>query len=206
MPDLQRQINDRVAAFVSEITDIAREAAMETLSDALGSEQDRRRTGGLSNGRASVTPRRRSAGGKRAPHEIQRTAEALHAHVTANPGERMEDIARALGSTTRDLALPVKKLLSDKRIRTEGQKRATRYYPADGRTRAAQSSRKQTARKQPRPAEAGGEAQGRRAPAQEAPLARSRSGPRAPSPGRRARSAARPIGRGGSRLPTRPPR
>jgi hypothetical protein len=34
------------------------------------------------------------------------------------------------GASTKDLTLPVKKLLSGKKIRTQGEKRATEYFPA----------------------------------------------------------------------------
>jgi hypothetical protein len=42
----------------------------------------------------------------------------------------MEAIAKALATPTRDLNLPVKKLLAGKKIRVQGHKRATEYFPA----------------------------------------------------------------------------
>ena len=33
---------------------------------------------------------------------------------------------------TKDLALPIRKLVGQKQIRTEGQRRATRYFPGAG--------------------------------------------------------------------------
>jgi hypothetical protein len=71
-------------------------------------------------------------GGKRTADEIAQMADAFLAHVTANPGQRMEHIARELGLATPELMLPVRKLLADRKLRVEGQKRATQYYPADG--------------------------------------------------------------------------
>jgi hypothetical protein len=41
----------------------------------------------------------------------------------------MEVITKALGTPTRDLNLPIKKLLAAKKIRAEGHKRATEYFP-----------------------------------------------------------------------------
>ena len=58
-------------------------------------------------------------------------ADSFLAYVTANPGQRMEHIARELGLATPELTLPVRKLLADGKLRVEGQKRATQYYPAD---------------------------------------------------------------------------
>ena len=42
----------------------------------------------------------------------------------------MEALGKALGVATKDLTIPVKKLLASKRIRTHGEKRATEYFPA----------------------------------------------------------------------------
>ena len=42
----------------------------------------------------------------------------------------MEAIGKALSTPTRDLNLPVKKLLAAKRISVKGLKRATEYFPA----------------------------------------------------------------------------
>jgi hypothetical protein len=41
----------------------------------------------------------------------------------------MEAIGKALGLPTRELNLPIKKLLAGKKIRSEGHKRATEYFP-----------------------------------------------------------------------------
>jgi hypothetical protein len=41
----------------------------------------------------------------------------------------MESIARALNMTTKELVLPARKLLLEKKIVAKGQKRATRYFP-----------------------------------------------------------------------------
>ncbi len=52
--------------------------------------------------------------------------------IQANPGLRVEQIGRTLGAATKDLTLPLKKLLSQRMVRSEGQRRATRYFPAGG--------------------------------------------------------------------------
>ena len=38
-------------------------------------------------------------------------------------------MAKALGVQTKELALPIAKLLKSKAIKKRGQKRATKYYP-----------------------------------------------------------------------------
>jgi hypothetical protein len=151
MSDIQRQINARIEAFVSEVSALARQAAMEALSSALD-HTGARRTGGraaapsVSNGVALTrTPRRKGA--KRSPDEIAGTVTALQAHIAANPGQRMEEIASALNVGTKDLTLPIKKLLADKSISRRGQKRATRYYPGAGAGAGAGAAAKRGAAK-----------------------------------------------------------
>ncbi len=73
---------------------------------------------------------KRPLGAKRPPAELVKLTEKLGEYIKANPGLGMEVIGKALGSPTKDLNLPVKKLLAAKKIRVEGQKRATEYFPA----------------------------------------------------------------------------
>ena len=51
-------------------------------------------------------------------------------YITANPGQRMEEIGEGMGITSRVARRPLSKLLDKGLIRREGQKRASRYYPA----------------------------------------------------------------------------
>jgi hypothetical protein len=123
MENLQNQVNTRVEAFVAEITELARAAAYEALSGALDTP--------IAGGRGVTATMRGRKGGKRTAEEIAQMAEAFLAHVTANPGQRMEHIAKELGLATPELTLSVRKLLAEGKLRVEGQKRATQYYPAD---------------------------------------------------------------------------
>jgi hypothetical protein len=50
--------------------------------------------------------------------------------IKATPGQRMEQIAKGLKSSTQELALPAKKLIADKKVKTKGERRATKYFPA----------------------------------------------------------------------------
>jgi hypothetical protein len=128
MRDLQSQVNERVNAFVAEITELARHAAYELLASSLDQEE----TGGR--GRALVTrggtlPSRRK-GAKRTSDELAAMADAFLAYIGDHPGQRMEVIAKELGYDTQELTLPVKKLVASGQIQVEGQKRATSYFLA----------------------------------------------------------------------------
>jgi hypothetical protein len=133
MDNLQHQVNARVEAFVAEITELARAAAYQALSAGLDTP--------IAGGRSVTVAMRGRRGGKRTAAEIAQMADAFLAHVTANPGQRMEHIAKELGLPTPELTLPVRKLLADGKLRVEGQKRATQYYPADGGRGSAKTTR-----------------------------------------------------------------
>jgi predicted transcriptional regulator len=77
-----------------------------------------------------------SAGRPRGTRGAKRTAEDLEAlcttfasFVKAHPGLRIEQINKELGTTTKDLALPIRKLVSNGMISAKGNKRSTTYFP-----------------------------------------------------------------------------
>lgn len=147
MIDLQSQVNERVSSFVSEITELARQAAYDMLASALDQEEGSGR-GRLFLTRGGALSSRRK-GAKRTAEELGTMADAFMAYITENPGQRMENIAKELGYTTQELTLPVKKLLSTGKIHVEGQKRATSYFAApaeseDGAGRSKTRSRTRT--------------------------------------------------------------
>jgi hypothetical protein len=72
----------------------------------------------------------RAPGEKRPPAELAKLTARLGDYIKANPGQRMEAIGKALGTPTKELNLPINKLLAAKKIKTQGQKRATEYFPA----------------------------------------------------------------------------
>ncbi len=142
MSDIQHAINERIDEFVAQITELAKQAALETLESGLSGGgrrgSDKVLTGGA---------RGRRKSGKRSPEEIQVHADELLNHLRENQGQRMEAIAKALGSTTKDLTLPIKKLLQQGLVRVEGQKRATSYYPAPPKSKATKGGRRKGGRR-----------------------------------------------------------
>ncbi len=135
MNDVDRQIRDRVEAFVSELTDLIRQAALESVSEVLGGQA----VPAVGSRRGGRPPRSRSRrrGGKRSPEEIDATTHRVLEYVQQNPGHGVEQMAMDLAANTKDLTLPIKKLLSNGDLLTEGQKRATKYYATSGAGAAA---------------------------------------------------------------------
>jgi len=70
---------------------------------------------------------KRAKGAKRTPEELEQLTSSLLGHIRKNPGQRVEQIGKALGVPTKELALPIIKLLDNKQLKKTGQKRATSY-------------------------------------------------------------------------------
>jgi hypothetical protein len=128
-----QQIRKTIEAFVEELSSLVRMAAVQSVTDAFGASSGPapRRGGaarpGKGRARAGAAP---GKGQKRAPEALAELVTALHAAIKETPGQRMEQVAKALQSSTQELALPAKKLIADKKIKTKGERRATRYFPA----------------------------------------------------------------------------
>jgi hypothetical protein len=71
---------------------------------------------------------KRKQSARRSSEAGERIAKLVVSHLKKHPDSRLEQIAAALGSySTKDLALPIKKLLTDKLIIKKGQRRGTTY-------------------------------------------------------------------------------
>lgn len=72
-------------------------------------------------------------------------AERLHHYVKGHPGQGIEQISESLDIASKELKLPVVKLLAMRKLRTEGQKRGTRYFA--GAQRGARRQARRVVRK-----------------------------------------------------------
>jgi hypothetical protein len=134
MSDFQNEMNHAVQSFVTQITELARRAAITTLESAFNGRAGR--TGAapaaVALATAGMARPERSRGGrgaKRTPADLEALSQNFAAFVKANPGLRIEQINKELGTTTKDLALPIRKLIADGTISAKGQKRSTTYFP-----------------------------------------------------------------------------
>ena len=136
MSSVEKQIRASIDSFVSELNALVRQAAVDAVREALGADSESRQrdsargghaTGGGSGPRNRAARRRRRV--KRSPRVLQKLETTLLSEITRNPGQRIESIGKRLGVATRDLNLPIKKLIDAKKIRKRGEKRATEYLP-----------------------------------------------------------------------------
>jgi len=129
MANYQSEVQKLVDGFVGELLEIWRRQAIDTLTGGMGGgrgQGGRAASSGLSLGRG------RGRGAKRTSNELDQLADGFVEFVTKNPGLRIEQINKQLGTTTKDLALPIRKLLSDGVIKAKGKKRSTAYFPGEG--------------------------------------------------------------------------
>ena len=138
------EIRARVEVFTADLTALIRKAALESVHQALGGSarahaaaQVRRKPGrpaGSKTTKPAVASNPKAkdgkTGGKRDSKVLAALVEKLHSYIKAHPAQRIEPIGVALGVATKDLALPIKKLLKAKRISSRGFKRSTSYSSA----------------------------------------------------------------------------
>ena len=135
MSSIEKQIRNSIESFVAELNGLVRQAAVEAVSHALGGNAA---PAGRAAGRDAKTapaaararPRksRRGRRVKRSPRVLAKLQGQLLEEITLNPGQRIEAIGKTLGVPTKDLNLPIKRLLVLKRIKKKGEKRATEYF------------------------------------------------------------------------------
>ncbi|HMJ14442.1 MAG TPA: DNA-binding protein [Polyangiaceae bacterium] len=134
MSDVDNQIREQIEAFVSDLNQLVRQAALEAVAAALGGDGAAvvAGRGGRAPGFARALARGRGKGAKRTAEELEGTRESVLDYVRRNAGQGVEQIAKALNVPSRDLVLPIRKLVAAGQLSTKGQKRATKYFSGSG--------------------------------------------------------------------------
>ena len=129
MSDFQNEMNHAVQGFVAQITELARRAAINTLESAFGGRGGSRAAAAAVAGIAQVGRPRGGRGAKRSAADLEALSGKFASFVKSHPGLRIEQINKELGTTTKDLALPIRKLVSEGVVKAKGQRRSTKYFP-----------------------------------------------------------------------------
>ena len=142
---IESEIRSLVDSFVHEVSARVRQAALDSLRQAIEGNAAAPARRGRKPGRraapvaaAAGTPGRR--GRKPSAASVQAAAD-LQSHVAAHPGLRLEEIGAALGQDTKGLKGPAARLVRDGILRTEGARRGTRYFPGSGKSAAGGKGR-----------------------------------------------------------------
>jgi len=134
--NINQQIEARVQAFVQELSSLVKSAALDAVSGALGgaatagAKGRRGRPPGSKNKKSAAAPSaaRRGKRGKRTSAQVDQMAARVFDHVKKNPGIGVEKISKAFRLKSKELTLPIGKLLESKKLRTTGQRRGTKYF------------------------------------------------------------------------------
>jgi hypothetical protein len=131
---LDNEIQSRISSFLSELSLLVKRSALETVHEALGEGAASRRGPGRPR-KVSFSvrgrPRRIATRGmrvKRSSAQIEAIGSKVLSHVRSKPGQRLEEIGRALRTDTGVLKRPIANLLAAKMLSTKGKKRGTKYF------------------------------------------------------------------------------
>ena len=125
-------MSTRVRELIDEFANKLEDALKQDLRDAI--EKLGIGIYGAHKSSATRQPKPRGRNGtKRDAAALDGLSQQFVAFVSKHPGLRIEQINQQLGTTTKNLALPIRKLIADGTIKTSGQKRSTTYELSTGR-------------------------------------------------------------------------
>jgi hypothetical protein len=119
-----RNLDEEIEQLVRRHLSAVRAAAAAALERAFASMEPAPRP----QSRRSVKPKGR-IGRRRAPGEVAALSERLHAAIIASPGATMATLAAQVGASPRELNRSATLLRRAGRVRSAGQRQATRYFP-----------------------------------------------------------------------------
>src|SRR6185503_8915330 len=125
MLDPHREIQALVDNFVADLSELAKRIAIEQLKAAFGVGA---KLAGTKLGSVKLPPITMSAP-KPSRANGARRGKLLSA-IADQPGRRAEDISASLGAKTAEIAQPLRRLVAERLVRTEGARRGTRYFSA----------------------------------------------------------------------------
>ena len=124
MLDPHREIKALVDNFVADLSELAKRIAIEHLKAAFAAGTQVA-TSPPGPPRPARAPRSRA---RRDQREIAALRGKLLATIAEQPGRRAEDLGSALGTKTAQIAQPLRRLVVERLVRTEGARRGTRYF------------------------------------------------------------------------------
>jgi hypothetical protein len=135
---IDQKIEARILSFVDDLTSLVHDAVSDAVSDAVRSAISSTRGGGGGGGgggrggrparAASSDGRGPGTGKKRTSEQVDAMGSRLLAEIKRGGGRRIEQIAASMRVKTSVLKLPVIKLMAEKKIKTTGTRRGTKYF------------------------------------------------------------------------------
>lgn len=127
---IEEQIQQRVEAFTRELSQLVRQAALEAVEEAIRGEMAGGGAARPAARRAGAARRPGGRGGRRSAEDIAALQAQVLTHITANPGQRLEEISAGMAVPSKELKRPIANLLESGEVTKKGERRGTRYSPA----------------------------------------------------------------------------
>lgn len=131
---VQEELQAEIERFAGNVTAILQSAVADALADALGAVKTPRvaTTGGKKKVTKKTSAKRvaRNKGQKRSRKDLERLTSKLLTQVGKADGQSIEELGKAMKMPTKELKLPMQKLLDAKQVKKKGRLRATRYSAA----------------------------------------------------------------------------
>jgi len=161
---MQNDIRTLVDDFTTQLEQMIRRTALEQVVVALGggATPARRGPGRPPKAAGSAPIRPAAKGGKRDAASLDEMGVGILAFVKSNPGQGAIEIAAALKTDVGTIRLPMQKLLADRKVRTQGQRRGTKYFASGGgdsgsvKPKPAPTAKKKTGKRGPKKTKATG--------------------------------------------------
>lgn len=153
---LESEIRTCINSFVDELSSLVKQAAIQSVQEALGGSSAPARRGPGRPRKANAVIRRPSSKRRkrRSSGAVDTVAQRILEQVKANPGQGVGEIGGALRLTSKDLRLPIMKLMEDKKLKTKGQRRGTKYFTPGATGASAPKATKKSGKKPARKAKA----------------------------------------------------
>jgi hypothetical protein len=148
------EIQRLISNFAAELEKLARQAAIEQVIANLGGaaasapRRGRGRPPGSKNKAASgagIKPVQK--GRRRSAEDVAAMGVTLVDYVKSNPGQRADQIAAALRTDPDTIRLPMQALLAGRKVKTQGQRRGTKYFVAGAAIPSAAGKKRKAGRK-----------------------------------------------------------
>jgi len=132
--NIEQEIQQRVAAFAAELGNLIRQSVFTNLQQTLGMGGT---VAAAASAAAPAAPQAKAGKAKGKPGRPKgsggaASADAILAYVKANPGSRIEQIAKGVGKSTAALKNAVGRLVAEGALAKAGQRRGTNYSIGDG--------------------------------------------------------------------------
>jgi hypothetical protein len=125
---MPNEVERLVREFTTKLEQVIRSQVVAEIDDAVRTAVLGLSVGARSAGRGRVSVKSAApSGGKRTPEQIAKTAAKLLSFIASNPGQRAEQISEGTKISTSEMALPIKRLLAEKKIKASGVARGTTY-------------------------------------------------------------------------------